>query len=156
MLYGLLIGLHVLVSVFLILVVLLQTGKGADLAGAFGGGGSQTAFGSRGAATVLSKMTTIAAVLFMVTSFSLAIYSARGSASVLDETGVPTAGAPAPAATDAATPPPAVEESPEAPSDTLLPPEGAEESQTPPPAEPGSDGSSAEIPTADESTSSPE
>jgi len=87
-LYGILVALHLVVSVILILVVLLQTGKGADLAGAFGGGGSQTAFGSRGAATVLSKLTTTAAVVFMLTSFSLAILSARGTSSVLDETGV--------------------------------------------------------------------
>jgi len=153
-LYGLLIGLHVLVSVFLILVVLLQTGKGADLAGAFGGGGSQTAFGSRGAATVLSRMTTIAAVLFMVTSFSLAIYSARGTASVLDETGVPTAGAPAPA--DAAIPPSAGAETPDVPADTPPLPLEGEESQTPPPAEPGPTGSPEESSTADESTSPPE
>ena len=91
MLYGLLVALHVLVSVILILVVLLQTGKGADLAGAFGGGGSQTAFGSRGAATVLSKMTTAAAVIFMLTSFTLAMLSSRGSASVLDSGDVPAA-----------------------------------------------------------------
>ncbi len=89
MLYGLLVSLHVLVSVILILVVLLQTGKGADLAGAFGGGGSQTAFGSRGAATVLSKMTTAAAVIFMLTSFTLAMLSVRGSSSVLDSAEVP-------------------------------------------------------------------
>ncbi|MCZ6601329.1 MAG: preprotein translocase subunit SecG [Acidobacteria bacterium] len=86
MLYGILAAMHLLVSIILILVVLLQTGKGADLAGAFGGGGSQTAFGSRGAATVLSKLTTTAAVLFMLTSFSLAIISSRDTASVLDET----------------------------------------------------------------------
>jgi preprotein translocase subunit SecG len=150
-----LIGLHVLVSVFLILVVLLQTGKGADLAGAFGGGGSQTAFGSRGAATVLSKMTTIAAVLFMVTSFSLAVYSARGSASVLDETGVPAASTPEPVEAGAATPPPAVEESPEGPSDTPLPLEGGE-SETPAPVEPGTSGSPEGSSTPDESTSPPE
>ena len=155
MLYGLLLGLHVLVSVFLILVVLLQTGKGADLAGAFGGGGSQTAFGSRGAATVLSRMTTIAAVLFMVTSFSLAIYSARGSASVLDETGVPSAGAPAPAGADTATPPPTEEATPESLSDTPLSPEGGE-SEIPAPAEPGTSGSPEEGSTPDESTSPPE
>lgn len=88
MLYALLVGLHILVSIILIMVVLLQTGKSADLAGAFGGGGSQTAFGSRGAATFLSKMTTSSAVLFMITSFSLAVYSARGTTSVLDVTGV--------------------------------------------------------------------
>lgn len=70
---------HVAVSIFLILVVLLQTGKRADLAGAFGGGGSQTAFGTRGAATLLSKLTTTFAVLFMVTSLGLALLSGVGS-----------------------------------------------------------------------------
>jgi preprotein translocase subunit SecG len=105
-LYGILAAVHLLVSIVLILVVLLQTGKGADLAGAFGGGGSQTAFGSRGAATVLSKLTTTAAVLFMVTSFSLAIISSRSTSSVLDETDavqIPVAEAPAvPAPVEAA------------------------------------------------------
>ncbi len=62
---------HVLVSLFLILVVLAQTGKGQDLASAFGGTGSQTAFGARGTATLLSKITAAAAILFMVTSLSL-------------------------------------------------------------------------------------
>jgi preprotein translocase subunit SecG len=64
---------HILVCFFLIIVVLLQSGKAADLAGAFGGMGSQTAFGPRGAATLLSKATTIAAVLFMLTSIWLGI-----------------------------------------------------------------------------------
>jgi len=67
---------HVIVALILILVVLLQTGKRADLAGAFGGGGSQTAFGTRGAATLLSKVTTTAAVLFMLTSLGLSLFSA--------------------------------------------------------------------------------
>src|SRR5512134_1264990 len=78
---------HVIVCLFLIIVVLLQSGKAADLAGAFGGMGSQTAFGPRGAATVLSKATTVAAVLFMVTSLTLAILATRSSgvsATVLD------------------------------------------------------------------------
>jgi preprotein translocase subunit SecG len=69
---------HVLVCLFLIIVVLLQSGKAADLAGAFGGMGSQTAFGPRGAATVLSKATTIAAGLFMVSSLGLSIMASRG------------------------------------------------------------------------------
>jgi len=68
---------HVIVCVFLAVVVLLQSGKAADLAGAFGGMGSQTVFGPRGSATVLSKATTIAAALFMVTSLSLSILSTR-------------------------------------------------------------------------------
>ncbi len=68
---------HVIVCIFLVGVVLLQSGKAADLAGAFGGMGSQTAFGPRGSATLLSKLTTIAAGLFMVTSLSLSIISTR-------------------------------------------------------------------------------
>ncbi|MBK9168012.1 MAG: preprotein translocase subunit SecG [Bryobacterales bacterium] len=68
---------HVIVCLFLIVVVLLQSGKAADLASAFGGMGSQTAFGPRGAATLLSKATTISAVLFMVTSLSLSIMATR-------------------------------------------------------------------------------
>src|ERR687891_628093 len=81
---------HVIVCVFLVIVVLLQSGKAADLAGAFGGMGSQTAFGPRGAATVLSKATTIAAGLFMVTSLSLSIMATRSAgagSSVLERTG---------------------------------------------------------------------
>jgi preprotein translocase subunit SecG len=63
----------------LIVAVLLQSGKAADLAGAFGGAGSQSAFGPRGANTLLSKMTTICAVLFMFTSLGLWIFSGRQS-----------------------------------------------------------------------------
>src|SRR5262252_8881807 len=71
--------LHVLVCLFLIVVVLLQSGKAADLAGAFGGMGSQTAFGPRGSATLLSKATTLSAILFMVTSLSLSILATRNA-----------------------------------------------------------------------------
>jgi len=93
---------HVIVCFFLIIVVLLQSGKAADLAGAFGGMGSQTVFGPRGTATVLSKATTVAAVLFMVTSLGLAIMAnnrvaSAGGAGVLEKyqrSGRPT---PAPA-----------------------------------------------------------
>src|SRR5436190_21735677 len=90
----LLTSLHVLVCFFLIIVVLLQSGKAADLAGAFGGMGSQTVFGPRGTATVLSKATTIAAALFMVTALTLAILSDRGSpstGSVLEHRRAPAA-----------------------------------------------------------------
>ncbi len=81
---------HVIVCLFLMIVVLLQSGKAADLAGAFGGMGSQTAFGPRGAASVLSKATAVAAVLFMVTSLSLSVMYTRAGggvvgSSVLDE-----------------------------------------------------------------------
>jgi preprotein translocase subunit SecG len=99
MIYGLLVFVHVIVCVFLVIVVLLQSGKAADLAGAFGGMGSQTAFGPRGSATLLSKATTIAAGLFMVTSLTLAIMASRGSSSVgstvLDKSPVRTQSAPA-------------------------------------------------------------
>ncbi len=70
---------HVLVCIFLIIVVLLQSGKAADLAGAFGGMGSQTAFGPRGSATLLSKATTVSAIVFMITSLSLSILATRGA-----------------------------------------------------------------------------
>ena len=90
---------HILICVFLVIVVLLQSGKAADLAGAFGGMGSQTTFGPRGSATVLSKATTIAAALFMVTSLTLAILASRGAttaSSVLDKNKPkPAAAAPA-------------------------------------------------------------
>ena len=77
---------HVIVSIFLILVVLLQQGKSADWSGAFGGGGTQTAFGSRGSGTVLSRATTAAAIIFMITSLSLAILISRpGGSSVVRE-----------------------------------------------------------------------
>ena len=77
---------HVIVSIFLILVVLLQQGKSADWSGAFGGGGTQTAFGSRGSGTVLSRATTAAAIIFMITSLSLAILISRpGGSSVIRE-----------------------------------------------------------------------
>ena len=82
-----LIILHALVCLVLILAVLLQSGKAADLAGAFGGMGSQTAFGARAAATLLSKATTVCAILFMLTSLTLTIMAGRhaGPSSVLEE-----------------------------------------------------------------------
>ena len=87
--------IHVIVCLFLVIVVLLQSGKAADLAGAFGGMGSQTAFGARGAATVLSKATAVAAGVFMLTSISLSIMGTRtagaggGSKSVLERSQAP-------------------------------------------------------------------
>jgi preprotein translocase subunit SecG len=91
--YILLTVIHVIVCLFLVVVVLLQSGKAADLAGAFGGMGSQTVFGPRGSATVLSKATTIAAALFMVTSLSLSILATRAgsgsSGTLLDKKHAP-------------------------------------------------------------------
>ena len=78
-----LITVHVLVCIILIIAVLLQSGKAADLAGAFGGAGSQTAFGPRGAASLLSKVTTYGAIIFMLTSMGLWILSAKGDRSVV-------------------------------------------------------------------------
>ncbi len=80
---ALIIILHVIVCLILIFAVLLQSGKAADLAGAFGGAGSQTAFGPRGTATLLSKVTTISAIVFMLTSLGLWILSAKGTSSVV-------------------------------------------------------------------------
>jgi len=68
---------HIFVCAFLIIVVLLQSGKSGDIAAAFGGQGSQTAFGPRGAATVLSKATTWSAIIFMLTSITLSIMASR-------------------------------------------------------------------------------
>jgi preprotein translocase subunit SecG len=93
--------IHVVVCLFLIGVVLLQSGKSADIAAAFGGMGSQTAFGPRSAANALTKATTWAAIIFMLTSFTLAIAASKlssgaaGAGSVLGDT--PTKQAPAPA-----------------------------------------------------------
>jgi preprotein translocase subunit SecG len=81
-----LVVLHVFISIFLILVVLVQQGKGADLAGAFGGGGSQTAFGARGATTLLHKLTTTFFILFVLTSISLAIMQAHPRSSIMGST----------------------------------------------------------------------
>ncbi|HEU5403021.1 MAG TPA: preprotein translocase subunit SecG [Terriglobales bacterium] len=82
---------HIIVCVFLIGVVLLQSGQSADIAAAFGGMGSQTAFGPRSAANALTRATTIAAIIFMLTSFTLAIVATRmgkttGGGSVLGNT----------------------------------------------------------------------
>lgn len=89
--------LHVIVCLFLIGVVLLQQGRSADLAGAFGGQGSQTAFGPRAAANVLTRLTTWSAIIFMCTSLSLTILYVRGQHghSVLDDTKTAPASAPA-------------------------------------------------------------
>jgi preprotein translocase subunit SecG len=98
--YITLVVLYIIICFFLILVVLLQQGKGADIAGAFGGGGSQTAFGARGATTFLHKLTTGAFVGFVVLSLVLSILEARPRNSVVQTLPAKAAAqkAPAPAA----------------------------------------------------------
>jgi len=103
--------LHVLVAVFLVLVILLQAGKGASVGAAFGGAGSQTVFGGRGAQTFLSKLTAIAAGIFFVTSLALSF------ASSVDRDSSILAGERAPAPAEA----PAGEAAPAAPEAGALP-----------------------------------
>ena len=114
---------HIVVCVVLIMVVLLQSGKAADLAGAFGGGGSQTALGSRGAATVLTKATTVCAILFMLTSLGLALYGSRRGGSVLEQVPVETPPAPPAAAAPTAPQPSAPAEGQKAPAQEGAAPE---------------------------------
>jgi preprotein translocase subunit SecG len=96
-LFYFIVTVHVIVCLFLIGVVLVQQGRSADLAGAFGGQGSQTAFGPRAAANVLTRLTTWSAIIFMVTSLSLTVLYMRGQHSKSVLSGTPTAPASAPA-----------------------------------------------------------
>jgi preprotein translocase subunit SecG len=91
--------LHVLMCFAIIAIVLLQSGKGADIGSAFGGAGSQAVFGSMGTPTLLGKITTVVAIVFTLTSFSLAMLGGERASSVVREpaTAAPTAPAPAPA-----------------------------------------------------------
>jgi preprotein translocase subunit SecG len=133
MLYYLIVTLYVLVCLFLIGVILLQQGKGGDIAQAFGGGSSQAVFGARSGATLLTRATSVLAALFVVLSLVLTAWGQRGSSSVVGGIDAPPpaalpAAAPAPAtpapAQPAATPPS------EAAPGTTTPPAGG----TPPPA----------------------
>ena len=101
--YILVLIVHIIVCFFLMIVILLQSGKAADLAGAFGGMGSQTAFGPRGSATLLSKATTVSAVIFMVTSLTLSIMATKNAGlgtSVLEGGSQPASTKSAPAKTN--------------------------------------------------------
>jgi preprotein translocase subunit SecG len=116
--YVALVTIYVIICFFLILVVLLQQGKGADIAGAFGGGSSQTAFGARGATTFLHRLTTFAFIGFVLISFLLSILEARPKASVIGKN-LPAAAAPkvpAPAPSGAAAPPAPGQAAPAAPA----------------------------------------
>ena len=91
MMYTALIGLHVFACIFLIVVVLLQTGKGADMGAVFGGGSSETVFGSSGAGNFLTKLTTGIAILFMLTSLVMTYGLARQtSQSLFDDVPAPS------------------------------------------------------------------
>ena len=129
----LLTAFFVLNCLVLIIVVLLQSGKAADLAGAFGGAGSQTAFGPRGAATVLSQATTWCAVMFMVCAMALALRADRavgGPGSVIYDRAKPASKPAAPATNPAAQPVAPATSQPAAPSSS------APRTQPPPPKKP--------------------
>jgi preprotein translocase subunit SecG len=96
--YTLVVILHVIVSVALILIILLQTGKGTDIGAVFGGGSSQTLFGSSGPTSFLGKLTAGAAVVFMLTSLFLAYFAGGRSSPTLMRGGVPAPAMPGPAA----------------------------------------------------------
>jgi preprotein translocase subunit SecG len=140
--FAVLLVMHVLICLILIGVILLQSGEAADLAGAFGGSGSQTAFGPRGATTFLSRATTWCAIMFMFTSLEMTVHvstrtAGPGGASVLEQFSTPGAPAqpaapttppatpaqPAPAGTAPATAPaaPAAPAQPAAPATTPAP-----------------------------------
>jgi len=122
---ALIIIMHVIVCLILIFAVLLQSGKAADLAGAFGGGGSQTAFGGRGNATLLSKVTTAAAIIFMLTSLGLWILSGKEGTSVVG-------GVKAPAQTTTTVPQTKPDEKAPAATAPATQPEQKTETQKPP------------------------
>ena len=123
--YITLVTLYVIICFFLVMVVLVQQGRGADIAGAFGGGGTQTAFGARGATTLLHKLTTGAFIGFIVLSLGLTLMQARQRPSVVKgtpqkvtATGVfPKSAAPAPAGAPAGGAPAAAAPAQPAPAD---------------------------------------
>ncbi len=114
LLYYFILVLHIIACLFLIGVVLLQQGKGGDLASAFGGGGTQTAFGPRGSANVLSRATTVLAGVFMVTCLALPTLRPRAQSTFLPEAQAPAAASPASAPAKPAPPPAAPAAAPSA------------------------------------------
>ena len=117
--YYVIAALYILVAVVMQLAILLQQGKGGDIASAFGGGSSQAAFGARTGATVLSKVTTGAAVLFMLGALALSILGQRGgTGSVVSGTAAPRAPATAPAVPKPAAPAPTPPTQQSAPAQT--------------------------------------
>ena len=133
MLYYLVEVVYVLVCLVLMLVILLQQGKGGDIANAFGGGASQAAFGARSGATVLSRATTVCAVIFVVGGIMLGILGQRGPGSVLSGRGAPGATPPPAGATlPGTTAPPAAVPKPTNPAAPA--PTGSAPAPTPAPA----------------------
>ena len=116
--YYLIAAIYILVCLLMQLSILLQQGKGGDIASAFGGGSSQAAFGARTGATVLSKVTTAAAVLFMVGALALSIIGQRGPGSVVSGTPAPKAPPTAPAQSKPAAPAPGAPSQQSAPAQT--------------------------------------
>jgi preprotein translocase subunit SecG len=115
---------HVLACFAIIGIVLLQSGKGADIGSAFGGAGSQAVFGSMGTPTLLGKITTGIAVVFAVTSFTLAILGGQRASSVVREAAPPPSSAPAPTGVTPAAPAgpaPTVPAAPPAPATPVSP-----------------------------------
>jgi preprotein translocase subunit SecG len=131
MLYYLVVTIYVITCMVLVLVILLQQGKGGDIANAFGGGASQAAFGARSGATVLSRATTIGAIIFVVGAITLGILGQRGPGSVVSGRGGPAATPPPAGATLPGTTPPATAPKPAAPAPTA--PQGSAPAPTPPP-----------------------
>ena len=134
MLYYLIVAVYVLVCLFLIGVILLQQGKGGDIANAFGGGGSQAVFGARSGATLLTRATSVLAALFVILSMVLTAWGQRGSGSVVGGIDAPP---PTPVTLPPATPapltPPAGTTAP-ATQPATPPADGAAGTTTPPPA----------------------
>ncbi len=125
MLYYVVVTVYVLVCLILIGVILLQQGKGGDIANAFGGGGSQAAFGARSGATLLTRVTAVLAILFVVLSLTLTAWGQRGGSSVVGGIAapapqplpaVPAPVAPAPETPESTTPAPATDEATPPPS----------------------------------------
>lgn len=116
MVYYVIVTLYVIVCALLILTILLQQGKGGDIASAFGGGSSQAVFGARSGATLLTRATSVLAALFVIGAITLTVWGQRGPGSVVGGIDAPAL-APAPAATTPA-PPPAAQPTTPAPGNT--------------------------------------
>lgn len=136
MLYYLIATVYVLTCFLLILVVLLQQGKGGDIANAFGGGASQAVFGARAGATVLTKVTTGLSAAFMIFALVLAVWGARGTSSVVGGVEGPAAPQLPAAATAPMTAPPAGTAAPATASPGSAAPADAPDTPTPAPTEP--------------------